>query len=342
MAPERCRPGRRRLTSPSWDGRNVLVTGCSGFLGLWLTRELLGRRASVVGLVRDVVAGAPFFAEGLATKIATVRGSVEDYPLLERVVNEYEVDTVFHLAAQAIVTVANRNPLSTFETNVRGTWNVLEACRRNPKVTRIVVASSDKAYGIHEELPYTEEHALRGTHPYDVSKSCADLISTAYHRTYRTPVCVTRCGNLFGPGDLNFSRIVPGTIRSALRGERPIIRSDGSPVRDYVHVQDIAAAYLLLAEKMEASDLHGLGFNFATGEPLSVLELTKMILKAAGRGDLEPQVLNEAKAEIPRQYLSFERARKRLGWQPARGVAQRLEETVDWYRHHLAVQGAPA
>jgi CDP-glucose 4,6-dehydratase len=318
-----------------WKDRSVLVTGVTGFLGLWLTRRLLDQQANVVGLVRDVVPQSPFYGAGLVERITTVRGTVDDYAVLERVLNEYEVDTVFHLAAQAIVTVANRNPLATFETNIKGTWTLLEACRRSTKVSRIVVASSDKAYGIHEELPYTEEHALRGTHPYDVSKSCADLIAITYHHTYNTPVSVTRCGNLFGPGDLNWSRIIPGTIRSALRGERPVIRSDGSPVRDYVHVEDIASAYTRLAEAMDEADVHGRGFNFATGEPLSVLDLTRMILKAADREDLEPEIQDVARAEIDRQYLSSELARKRLGWAPAKGMADRLAETVAWYRDHL-------
>ena len=319
-----------------WKGRNVFVTGCSGFLGHDLTRELLNRGANVVGLVRDVVPAAPFFQQGLAGRIATVRGSVEDYLLLERALNEYEIDTVFHLAAQALVTVANRNPLATFETNVRGTWCLLEACRRNPKVSRVVVASSDKAYGSHEALPYTEKHALQGNHPYDVSKSCADLIAATYHHTYGTAVCVTRCGNLFGPGDVNFDRIVPGTIRSALLGQRPVIRSDGSPVRDYIHVGDAVSAYLVVAEKMDDASIRGLAFNFGTGEPLSVLELTRLILESAGRPDLDPAILNEAKAEIQRQYLSTGLARERLGWQPARSVADRLGETVQWYRSYLA------
>jgi CDP-glucose 4,6-dehydratase len=270
-----------------------------------------------------------------------VRGALEDYDVLERAINEYEIDTVFHLAAQAIVGVANRNPLATFEANVRGTWNLLEACRRNSKVSRVVVASSDKAYGIHPTLPYTEDMPLQGTHPYDVSKSCADLIAVTYHHTYGTPVCVTRCGNLFGPGDLNFSRIVPGTIRSVLQNERPLIRSDGTMIRDYVHVKDISAAYLLLAEKMEDKTLHGEAFNFGTGDPQSVLAITNAILKAARREDLEPVILNEAKAEIPAQYLSWERARTRLGWKPGKPLIERLAETIDWYRAHLGRTDGP-
>jgi CDP-glucose 4,6-dehydratase len=334
-----------------WANRSVLVTGCTGFLGWSLTDALVKRGASVVGLVRDLVPQAPFSLSGLDDKIAVVRGAVEDGDVIERAIGEYEVDTVFHLAAQAIVGVANRNPTSTFEANIKGTWTVLEACRRAPTVTRVVVASSDKAYGIHKELPYTEDAPLQGSHPYDVSKSCADLIALTYHHTYKTPVCVTRCGNLFGPGDLNFSRIVPGTIRSVLRGERPIIRSDGSPIRDYVHVRDIAEAYLLLAERMDDKRIHGKAFNFGTGEPLSVLDLTRTILRAAGRTDLEPQILSEASGEIHHQYLSSERARTLLGWRPGAPVADRLAETIEWYSAYFErvagaerarVAGAPA
>lgn len=319
-----------------WEQRNVFVTGCTGFLGWTLCEELVRRGAAVVGLVRDLTPRAPFFASGLDRRIAMVRGAVEDYEVLERAINEYEIDTVFHLAAQAIVGVANRNPMGTFETNIKGTWCLLEAVRRTPKVTRVVVASSDKAYGNHEKLPYTEDAPLRGTHPYDVSKSCADLISIAYHKTYATPVCVTRCGNLFGPGDLNFSRIVPGTIRSVLQNEKPIIRSDGSPIRDYVHVKDIVTGYLVLAERMDDPKIHGKGYNFGTGEPVSVLDLTRMILKAAGREDLEPVILNEARGEIFHQYLSSDLARSALGWRPGAPLADRLGEAIDWYRTYFA------
>ncbi len=318
-----------------WPGRNVLVTGCTGFLGWCLTDELVGNKANVVGLIRDLVPQAPFFLGGLDRKISAVHGSVEEYAILERALNEYEIDTVFHLAAQAIVGVANRNPMATFESNIKGTWTLLEACRRSEGVSRVIVASSDKAYGIHDELPYTEAFALQGNHPYDVSKSCADLISITYHHTYGTPVCVTRCGNLFGPGDRNFSRIVPGTIRAVLGNERPIIRSDGSPIRDYVHVKDIVAAYLLLAERMGDESLHGRAFNLGTGEPLSVMELTRTILEAAGRVDLEPVVLDEVRGEIHHQYLSSEAAKSVLGWQPGAPVAERLRETIEWYRSNL-------
>ena len=319
-----------------WNGRKVLVTGCTGFLGSWLTAELTAQGADIVGLVRDGVWRSPFYLDGCGDRVTVVRGAVEDLAAVERAVNEYEVDTVFHLAAQAIVGVANRNPLSTFEANIKGTWVLLDACRRCPTVKRIVVASSDKAYGAHDQLPYLETMPLQGRHPYDVSKSCADLISMAYHTSYQTPVCITRCGNLFGPGDLNFNRIIPGTIRSALLGERPVIRSDGSPIRDYVYVKDVVGAYLLLAERMDDTALHGQAFNIGTGEPVSVLDLTRRVLRAADRPDLEPDVQNNASREIPRQYLSADHARAVLGWQPGGTLNERLRDTVDWYRTHAA------
>jgi CDP-glucose 4,6-dehydratase len=321
-------------SSAFWNGRKVFVTGCMGFLGSWLTKELIALKAEVVGLVRDSVWNSPFSGEGGEAQVHVVRGAVEDLALVERAINEYELETVFHLAAQAIVGVANRNPLSTFETNIRGTWVLLEACRRCPSVKRIVVASSDKAYGAHDDLPYKETAPLEGRHPYDVSKSCADLIATSYSASFQMPVCITRCGNLFGPADLNFNRIVPGTIRSALLGERPVIRSDGSPIRDYVYVKDVASAYLHLAERMDDPGLHGQAFNIGTGEPVSVLELTHRILAVTGRSDLEPIIQSNASREIPRQYLSSEKARDILGWQPGGNLDHRLRETADWYRAH--------
>jgi len=317
-----------------WEGRKVLVTGCTGFLGWWLTSELIRHKAEVVGLVRDLTPQAPFFAQGTDKKISMVRGEIEDYDTVERTINEYEIDTVFHLAAQAIVGAANRNPLSTFEANIKGTWIVLEACRQNKLVSRVVVASSDKAYGNHDTLPYDETFALQGSHPYDVSKSCADLIALTYHNTYGTPVCVTRCGNLFGPGDMNFNRIIPGTMQSIMKNQRPIIRSDGSPMRDYVFVLDIARAYMMLAEHMDDKSIHGKAFNFGTGEPVSVLELTQKILKVADREDLKPDVQNNAHGEILHQYLSSTMAREVLGWEPAATLSDRLQETYNWYREH--------
>lgn len=304
-----------------------------------MATALRSRGAHVIGLVRDVVPGSPLVQSGLHERITVVRGELEDYFLINRALAEYEVEAVFHLAAQAIVGVANRNPLSTFESNIRGTWHVLEACRQNTGVRRVILASSDKAYGDHEELPYSEALPLQGRHPYDVSKSCADLLASAYHHTYGLPVAITRCGNLFGGGDLNFNRIVPGTIRSALKDERPVIRSDGSPLRDYIYVQDAVEAYLLLARALDRPELQGHAFNFGTARPVSVLEITQKILDLTGRADLAPVVLNEAKGEIRDQYLSSEKAKRLLGWEPAATLDQGLSDTIDWYRNFFAAAG---
>jgi CDP-glucose 4,6-dehydratase len=322
--------------SSFWRDRPVLVTGCSGLLGSWLTRALADRGAAVVGLVRDWVPESELFHSGTAGRIRVVRGDVCDQAVLERTLGEYEVDTVFHLAAQTIVGIANRNPVSTFESNVRGTWCVLEACRRSPLVRQIVLASSDKAYGTHERLPYGEDAPLQGRHPYDVSKSCADLIAQSYAATYGLPVCVTRCGNLYGGGDLNWNRLVPGTIRSALRGERPVIRSDGTCVRDYFYVEDGVLAYLGLAERLAARrELAGEAFNFSNEIQVSVLDLVRQVLRLAGREDLEPDVRNEAQHEITHQYLSAAKARRLLGWQPEFSLTDGLRRTIGWYRGYL-------
>jgi CDP-glucose 4,6-dehydratase len=321
-----------------WGDRPVLVTGCTGLLGSWLTAELVERGASVVGLVRDAVPRTNFLKLGLNERITMVRGNVEDYFLLERVLNEYEIETVFHLAAQTIVTTANRNPVSTFETNIKGTWNVLEACRRSPTVKRTIVASSDKAYGDQKALPYQEDAPLQGAHPYDVSKSAADLLAATYWQTYGLPVCVTRCGNLFGGGDLNFNRIVPGTIRSALRRESPIIRSDGTPKRDYFYVRDAADAYLKLAEQMEDLKCHGEAFNFSLEQPMTVLEMTKAILAQMNEAKLKPEIRSEASCEILHQYLSAEKARRMLGWKPRYSLAEGMKETIQWYTDYFAEQ----
>lgn len=326
-----------------WQDRRVLVTGCTGFLGSWLTEALLGRRADVIGLVRDQVPQSLLVRSGIIRRINMVQGDLTDSALLERALNEYEVEVVFHLAAQTIVPIANANPVSTFESNIRGTWTLLEACRRVPCVKAIVVASSDKAYGSHDSLPYEEDFPLRGEHPYDVSKSCADLIARAYFRTYGLPVCVTRCGNLYGGGDLNFNRIVPGTIRSVLRNQRPIIRSDGTFIRDYFYVRDCVQAYIHLAEKMlQERSIHGEAFNFSNEIRLSVLELAQRILDLMGRTDLEPIVLNEVRSEIRHQYLSARKAREVLGWSPRYSMDEGLRETIEWYRGVFAEPPCPA
>jgi CDP-glucose 4,6-dehydratase len=318
-----------------WQDRSVLVTGCTGLLGSWMTEELVSRGARVVGLIRDWVPQSRLFSAGLSDKISSVYGSVVDIDTIERTISEYEVDTVFHLAAQTIVGVANRDPLGTFESNIKGTWNLLEACRRVGKVSRIIVASSDKAYGDRELLPYDENTPLQGEHPYDVSKSCADLICRTYAVSYNLPVTVTRCGNFYGGGDLNFNRIVPDTIRSTLRDKPVVIRSDGTYIRDYFYVKDGVLAYLHLAEMMDDSQLWGEAFNFSNELQVSVLEIVAKILNLMGKSDLKPIILNQASNEIKHQYLSAAKAKKMLNWQSRYDLDTALEETIEWYRDFL-------
>jgi CDP-glucose 4,6-dehydratase len=319
-----------------WRDRPVLITGATGLVGSWLTRRMVEAGADVAALVRDWVPESQLIRSRMIDRVKVVRGDVRDRDVLERALGEYEIDTVIHLAAQTIVGIANRNPVSTFESNVQGTWNLLEACRRSPCVASIVIASSDKAYGDQEKLPYAEETPLQGRHPYDVSKSCADLIAQTYAETYGLPVAVTRCGNFYGGGDLNWNRIVPGTIRAVLRGERPVVRSDGGYVRDYFYVEDGAAAYMLLAEQLHCrSDLGGQAFNFSNETEVTVLELVTRILRAMG-SELAPDVRNEASHEIRRQCLSAARARMVLHWLPQFTLDEGLERTISWYREHAA------
>ena len=324
------------MTHGFWQDRPVLVTGATGLMGSWLTRRLVEAGADVVCLVRDWVPRSELVRSGFIHRVTVVRGDVRDRDLLERTLGEYETDAVFHLAAQTIVGIANRNPISTFESNIQGTWNLLEACRRSPVVRSIVVASSDKAYGEQPVLPYHEDTPLQGRHPYDVSKSCADLIAQTFAHTYDLPVAVTRCGNFYGGGDLNWNRIVPGTIRSAVRGERPVIRSDGHFVRDYFYVEDGAAAYMLLAEQLhQRPELRGQAFNFSNESEVTVLCLVKRILEALD-SPLEPDVLNQASNEIRRQFLTAERARTVLNWSPLFTLEEGLGRTISWYREFLA------
>jgi CDP-glucose 4,6-dehydratase len=309
------------------------VTGATGLVGSWLVAKLTELEADVVCLIRDWVPQSRLLSEtNFLQKTKIVRGDVRDQDLLERILGEYEIDTVFHLAAQTIVSVANRNPISTFETNVGGTWALLEACRRSPKVNQIVLASSDKAYGDQTTLPYDEETPLQGRHPYDVSKSCADLIAQTYATAYDLPVIITRCGNFYGGGDLNWSRIIPGSIRSLLRNQRPIIRSDGNYIRDYFYVEDGVAAYLLLAEKLaENRGLSGQAFNFSNEIQVTVLELVSRIIELMAM-KLEPEIHNHVTNEIRNQYLNAAKARDVLGWQPLFTLDKGLECTIAWYR----------
>lgn len=318
-----------------WLDRPVFVTGATGLLGYWLTKRLVESGADVVCLVRDWVPQSELARTRTIEKVKVIRGNICDRETLERALGEYEIDTVIHLAAQTIVTIANRNPISTFESNILGTWNVLEACRRSPKVKQIVVASSDKAYGDHETLPYAEDAPLQGRHPYDVSKSCSDLIAQTYATSYNTPVVITRCGNFYGGGDLNWNRIVPGTVRSIIRGQRPIIRSSGKYVRDYFYVEDGAAAYMLLAEQLAAKpDLRGQAFNFSNEIQVNVIELVNKISELMG-SKLEPVIKNEVSNEIKHQYLNAEKARKMLNWTPLYTLETGLMRTIDWYKQFI-------
>lgn len=319
-----------------WQDRPTLVTGATGLLGGWLVRCLFERGADIICLVRDWVPQSELVHAGLVEQAKVVRGDICDQALIERILGEYEIDTVFHLAAQTIVGIASRNPFSTFETNIRGTWTLLEACRRSPKVHSIITASSDKAYGDQEQLPYNEDAPLQGRYPYDASKSCADLLGKSYAITYKLPVAITRCGNFYGGGDLNWNRVVPGTIRSVLRGKQPIIRSDGQYVRDYFYIEDAAAAYILLAEKLaQNTNLHGEAFNFSNETPVSVIELVEHILQLM-ESNLKPIIRNEATNEIRRQYLNAAKARRLLGWQPIFTLDEGLKRTIPWYQEFFA------
>ncbi|KKQ33179.1 MAG: hypothetical protein US49_C0002G0074 [candidate division TM6 bacterium GW2011_GWF2_37_49] len=321
-----------------WKDKNVFITGVTGLLGPWLIKELLSQDANVFVLVRDFVADSTFFTEGLDKKTNVILGDLLDFSLLQRVLNEFDINTVFHLGAQAIVGIANRSPISTFRSNIEGSWNLLEACRLSPWVKKIVVASSDKAYGAQEKLPYKEDAPMQGRHPYDVSKSCTDLLAQSYFHTYQLPVCVTRCGNFFGGGDLHLNRIIPGTIKSVLQEQRPIIRSNGLFIRDYIYVKDVVDAYLTLAEKMDDSSIVGQCFNFSTDQPFNVIQIVELILDVMGCKHLNPIIQNQASNEIPEQHLCSEKARNILGWRAKYGVCAGLGETVEWYKKFLSNQ----
>jgi len=321
-----------------WNNRTAFVTGATGFVGAHVARQLVEQGARVVCLQRDEVRLNSLDLFDLRRRVTVVGGEIEDFALMERVLTEYEIEAVFHLAAQAIVGAANRSPLSTFEANIRGTYFLLEACRRAETVRRVVVASSDKAYGSHDDLPYREEYPLLGLFPYDASKACTDILARSFAHTYGTPVTVSRFANIYGPGDMNLSRIIPGTILAVLRGEAPVIRSDGTPVREFVYADDVARGYLLLAEKIE--DTAGEAFNFGAGDPVQVLDLVRRIIHIAGAGKaarLQPRVLLQHKIEreIDAQYLSADKAEARLGWRAEVSLDEGLRRTIEWYRANL-------
>jgi len=328
-----------------WRGRSVLVTGAKGFLAAHLIKHLAAAGARVVGLERDLTRIGYFDMESLGEVTNLVHGDLTDYALLERLLSRYKVQTILHLAAQALVGLANQAPLLTFESNVRGTYMLLEAARRawdegSGALEGVVVASSDKAYGQHTELPYTEDIALQALHPYDASKACADILARTYAHTYGLPVAVTRCANLYGPGDLNFSRIIPDTIRALLEDRRPQIRSDGSPQRDYLFIDDAVNGYLTLAQQLDKPEVSGEAFNFGTGEPVSVLELVGEIIQIAGAQDIEAEVLGQSWGEIQHQYLDATKARKILHWRPQLSRSDSLKITIDWYTDYLSQEAA--
>lgn len=322
------------LSDNYWNQKNVFITGGPGLLGSALTKQLLQKKANIIALVRDQVHKSPFYKEGHHEHVTIIKGAVEDFQTVERAINEYEIDTVFHLGAQTIVQTANRSPLSTFESNIKGTWTILEACRQNKLNPKVVIASSDKAYGSQKVLPYTEETPLQGEHPYDVSKSCADLIAQSYYKCYGLPVGITRCGNFYGPGDLNWNRIIPDTIRALYLNKNPIIRSDGTYIRDYIYVEDGANANITLAENLHRPEVKGQAFNFSTGNKITVLELVKKIT-ALFPSNIEPIILNEVRGEIKDQFLSSEKAKRILNWEAKHTIDQGLIKTISWYKQYL-------
>ncbi len=318
-----------------WTSRTALVTGATGIIGSWLVKELIGKGCKVVALMKDYDQNSEFFQSKSHLTCTLVDGCLENYASIENSINQNEVNTVFHLGAQPLVNVAHRSPLPTFETNIRGTYNILEACRRlGPNlIDRVIIASSDKAYGTHSDLPYREDMELRGRHPYEVSKTCTDLLAQSYAFTYQLPLAIVRAGNVYGGGDLNWDRIVPGTIKSILKGQSPVIRSDGSFVRDYLYVKDLAEGYVRVAEELGGSFQTGEAFNFGNEHPISVIELVKLIQSVTGSIELEPKILGTATGEIKSQYLSPAKSEKLLGWNPKHSLEEGLLETVTWYRN---------
>ena len=315
-----------------WSNKRVLVTGATGMVGAWVTRWLVDAGAYTVAFISDTDPQSELIRSGYINRVAVINGRLENYDDVERAINNQEIDSIIHLGAQPIVGAADRSPRHTFESNIQGTWNVLDACRvLSPLVKRVVVASSDKAYGTQPNLPYTEDMSMNGDHPYEVSKSCTDLISVTYARTYGLPVTIARCGNIYGGGDLNWNRIVPGTFRSLIRNEQPILRSDGTFVRDYLHVDDIVSAYLLLGEHTDNPEFIGHGFNFSDESPLTVMDIYTAICAAAGKADTKPKILNSAVGEIKDQYLDSTKAHERLGWHATVSLADGLAKSYDWY-----------
>ena len=321
----------------SWKNRNVFVTGADGFIGAWLVKRLVEEQANVIVLIRDLKGQATYKLLNLENKVTQVQGDLADYNLMARVMNEYSIDTCFHLAAQALVQIANRSPLSTFESNIRGTWNILETCRNTKTIKRIIAASSDKAYGAQKNLPYTEDSPLLGLYPYDASKACSDILARSYAVSYDLPVAVTRNANTYGGGDLNFSRIIPDAICCILQGKEFLVRSDGTPEREYIYVEDAVDGYLSLAEAVDKKNIRGQAFNFGTGDVINVVSLFRKIAKLCARPKAKMKILGAAKHEIDRQYLSAEKAAKVLKWKSRHDLDAGLKQTIKWYKKYLKV-----
>ena len=318
----------------NWKGMNVLVTGADGFIGSHIAKALVEKGAQVTTIVRDVKKTSNLDVLQLRNKINIIHGDLINYNDVERTINEYDIQFVFHIAAQAIVGPANRSPLSTFESNIKGTWNILESSRLSKTIKGLIIASSDKAYGQQKKLPYTEESPLNGYYPYDASKACAEILARCYYMTYNLPLAITRNANTYGPADMNMSRIIPDMITSLLKNKHPIIRSDGTPERDYMYIKDAVGAYITLAENLHRKDVVGKAFNFGTGKPISVLDLYNKIIKLMGK-NTKPKILGEAKNEIDRQYLSIEKAKRILKWSPKYSLDDGLKETIKWYKNNF-------
>lgn len=319
-----------------WKNKRVLITGATGLVGSWLVKSLIAQEAYVVVFIRDYDPQSELIRSGCIRYTSIVNGELENFASIERAINEHEVDTVFHLGAQTIVGTALRNPLATFDANIRGSYHLLECCRLHKTlVKRMIVASSDKAYGTHPQLPYTEDMPLRGEHPYDVSKSCTDLLSLSYYHTYKMPIAIARCGNIYGGGDLNWSRIIPGTIRNLYQNQPPVIRSNGLFTRDYIYVQDVVDAYIELAKNLDREEIQGEGFNFGPNRPYTVIELVNVLKDLMNCQDLNPLILDQAKAEIKDQTLCSKKAHRLLNWSPKYSIDEGLKETISWYKSYF-------
>lgn len=317
-----------------WKGKNVFVTGADGFIAGWIAKRFVDEGAVVTIIVRDYKSESSLDTLGFRHKVHIVHGDIIDTHLMQRILNEYAIEYVYHLAAQAIIGPANRNPLSTFESNIKGTWNILEAARNTNTIKGVIIAASDKVYGDQEKLPYTEDQPLLGLYPYDASKVCADVLARSYFKTYNLPVAITRNANTYGGGDMNFNRIVPGTIKSVLDGEIPIIRSDGTLERDYMYIKDAVDGYLLIGENMDDPKVRGQAFNFGVGKPISVINLFNKIIKLSGK-TVKPKILNQANNEIKKQYLCVDKVKKTFDWEPKYDLDAGLKETIEWYKDYF-------